>query len=485
MIQNSKTQNSKTQNSNSHRLSHHIFPSFLSQRTLLIAGIGWLGGISLLSASLLSADGAIAQSAPEADNGAADSAAVPSAQDLLMPQGNAETAAPAASPPTVDQLVVPVAEPIAPVESAAPTAPAIESAGAAPASPSANPASSPTPSDALVSPNLENNAKAAFGQAGTGQAGTGQAGATNSYIDSTPYSLGATKPDVVLSERSTGCEAVLQPGQTAPASICPPAPIFSNGAYSGGYTTVSANTGGGGYSGSVTMPSMQDFYNLTVRPPALLGNGNLKLLFPLTIPAMITSAFGWRIHPISGESRFHSGTDLGAPMGAPVVAVFGGKVQIADLMGGYGLAVVLRHNKDTEETLYGHLSEIFVKPGDTVKQGDVIGRVGSTGYSTGPHLHFEFHKLTPQGWVTLDPGQSLEYSLAQMIQGLKLGNQPKPIAFAIRWDSLKKALEMAERHKAQQIAPAQSSKLVPGAEQPIDYRLSQPDRSNRSPRAGL
>ena len=229
---------------------------------------------------------------------------------------------------------------------------------------------------------------------------------------------------------------------------------------------------------------MQDFYNLTIRPPALLGNGNLKLLFPLTIPAMITSAFGWRIHPIAGESRFHSGTDLGAPMGAPVVAVFDGKVQIADLMGGYGLAVVLRHNKDTEETLYGHMSEIFVKPGDTVKQGDVIGRVGSTGFSTGPHLHFEFHQLTPQGWVTLDPGQSLEYSLAQMVQGLKPGNQPKPIAFAIRWDSLKKALEMAERHKTQQ-TPAQSSKLVPGAEQPISSRASQPDRANRSPRAGL
>ena len=481
MIQNSKIQHSKAQHSTSYSHSRYILLSFLSQRTLLIAGIGWLGGFSLLSASFLNVDSAIAQSAPEAGSGAAGSAAVPSAQDLLMPPGNAETAAPAASPPTVDQLVVPVAEPIAPaapVEAASPTSPAIESVGSA----SAHSASSPPPSNALVSPNLENNAKAVFGQTGAGQAG-----ATNSYIDSTPYSLGATKPDVVLSERSTGCETVLQAGQAAPASICPPAPVFSNGVapggYSGGYTTVSANAGG--YGGSVTMPSMQDFYNLTVRPPALLGNGNLKLLFPLTIPAMITSAFGWRIHPISGESRFHSGTDLGAPMGAPVVAVFDGKVQIADLMGGYGLAIVLRHNKDTEETLYGHLSEIFVKPGDTVKQGDVIGRVGSTGYSTGPHLHFEFHQLTPQGWVTLDPGQSLEYSLAQMIQGLKPGHQPKPIAFAIRWDSLKKALEMAERHKAQQIAPAQSSKLVPGAEQPINYRSSQPDRSNRSPRAGL
>ena len=452
------------QNSNSHRIYHPIFLSFLSQRTLLIAGIGWLGGLSFLGASFLSADRVMAQSAPEIDA----SAAVPSAQDLLLPQGSTAEAAssPAASQPAldhqlnVDQLVVPV-EPIAPAapaNSAAP-APAIDPVGAAPAVP-ADQTSSPVAPSALVSPNLENNAKAVFGQSGT----------PNSYIDSTPYSLGATQPDVVLSERSTGCQAVLQPGQVAPASICPPAPSFSTGgAYSGGYATVSANAGGG-YGGSVTMPSMQDFYNLTVRPPALLGNGNLKLLFPLTIPAMITSAFGWRMHPISGESRFHSGTDLGAPMGAPVVAVFDGKVQIADLMGGYGLAVVLRHNKDTEETLYGHLSEIFVKPGDTVKQGDVIGRVGSTGYSTGPHLHFEFHQLTPQGWVTLDPGQSLEYSLAQMIQGLKPGAHPKPVAFAIRWDSLKKALEMAEKHKSQQIEPAKNFKLTPGAEQPISDR---------------
>ncbi|MBD3880290.1 M23 family metallopeptidase [Phormidium tenue FACHB-886] len=291
---------------------------------------------------------------------------------------------------------------------------------------------------------------------------------TGSYIDSTPYSLGATSPDVVLSERSTGCQAVLQAGQAVPTSICPPAPAVAAGGYpEGGYATVSAASSGR-YEGAVPLPSVQDFYNLTVRPPALLGNGNLKLVFPLSIPAAITSAFGWRIHPIAAESRFHSGTDLGAPMGTPVVAAFDGKVQIADLLGGYGLAVVLRHNKDTEETLYGHLSEIFVKPGETVKQGEVIGRVGSTGYSTGPHLHFEFHKLTPQGWVTLDPGQALEFSLTQMIEGLKPGAVPKPLPFAIRWESLKKALEMAERQKPQQAATAQPVK--PRAEQPISTR---------------
>ena len=172
-------------------------------------------------------------------------------------------------------------------------------------------------------------------------------------------------------------------------------------------------------------------------------------------------------------------------MGTPVVAAFDGKVQIADMMGGYGLAIILRHNKDTEETLYGHMSEIFVKPGDTVKQGEVIGRVGSTGYSTGPHLHFEFHKLTPQGWMMLDPGQALEFSLAQMIEGLKPGATPKPLPFAIRWDSLKKALEMAERQKPQQTT-AQSSTVQPSTVQPSTVR--KPETLSERPirtRAGL
>jgi len=89
-----------------------------------------------------------------------------------------------------------------------------------------------------------------------------------------------------------------------------------------------------------------------------------------------------------------------------VVAVLDGKVSIGGFLGGYGLTVVLDHG-DTQKTLYGHLSEIFVKPGATVKQGEVIGRVGSTGMSTGPHLHFEVRQLTAQGWVVTDPAKFL------------------------------------------------------------------------------
>jgi murein DD-endopeptidase MepM/ murein hydrolase activator NlpD len=151
-----------------------------------------------------------------------------------------------------------------------------------------------------------------------------------------------------------------------------------------------------------------------------LGNGNIRLIFPLSIPAPISSLFGWRVHPISGDARFHTGTDLAAPFGTPVLAAFAGQVAIADFLGGYGLAVALNHAKDTQQTLYAHLSEVFVQPGDWVKQGDVIGRVGSSGNSTGPHLHFEFRQLTTEGWVALDSGAQLEYALAQLVNSLEL-----------------------------------------------------------------
>jgi murein DD-endopeptidase MepM/ murein hydrolase activator NlpD len=158
------------------------------------------------------------------------------------------------------------------------------------------------------------------------------------------------------------------------------------------------------------------------RPLGVIGNGNSGLIFPLTVPAPITSAFGWRIHPVSGTQRLHTGTDMGAPLGTPVVAALAGKVAIADFMGGYGLAAILRHNNDTQETLYGHMSELFVKPGDTVQQGEVIGLVGSTGVSTGPHLHFELRQQTEKGWAYLNPGRQLEFALAQLANNFQTAN---------------------------------------------------------------
>ncbi|MBC7824889.1 MAG: M23 family metallopeptidase, partial [Candidatus Parcubacteria bacterium] len=99
-----------------------------------------------------------------------------------------------------------------------------------------------------------------------------------------------------------------------------------------------------------------------------------------------------------------------------------------DFLGGYGLAIAINHNQGTQQTLYGHLSEIFVKPGDVVKQGAAIGRVGSTGASTGPHLHFEFRQLTTEGWVAMDAGTQLETSLAELVKTLQVAQTPaKPV----------------------------------------------------------
>jgi murein DD-endopeptidase MepM/ murein hydrolase activator NlpD len=131
------------------------------------------------------------------------------------------------------------------------------------------------------------------------------------------------------------------------------------------------------------------------------------------------------MHPITGNPRLHTGTDLGAPLGTPVLAAYAGNVALADFLGGYGLTVVLDHNKFTQQTLYGHLSEIFVQPGERVEQGTVIGRVGSTGNSTGPHLHFETRQLTPEGWVATDSGAELEYSLAQLVKALRTAQSTK------------------------------------------------------------
>ena len=101
----------------------------------------------------------------------------------------------------------------------------------------------------------------------------------------------------------------------------------------------------------------------------------------------ITSSFGMRVHPITGVTRMHTGVDIGAPYGSPVVAVANGYVVFQGSLGGYGKAIMIEHGDC--RTLYGHLSKIYVKAGEKVYAGQRIGAVGSTGLSTGPHLHFE------------------------------------------------------------------------------------------------
>ena len=102
----------------------------------------------------------------------------------------------------------------------------------------------------------------------------------------------------------------------------------------------------------------------------------------------LTSDYGMRDHPILRQRRRHTGVDLAAPVGTPVYATADGIVGRADWFSSYGLYVSIDHGADLE-TRYAHMSRLAVAAGDRVRKGDVIGYVGSTGRSTGPHLHYE------------------------------------------------------------------------------------------------
>lgn len=118
---------------------------------------------------------------------------------------------------------------------------------------------------------------------------------------------------------------------------------------------------------------------------------NLQKAFmrsPLSI-LRVTSGFGMRTHPISGRRKMHTGIDYAAPTGTPVWSIGAGTVIFAGWKGGYGKTIEIRHTGSVV-TRYGHLSKIFVRRGQSVRQHQTIGAVGSTGYSTGPHLHFEY-----------------------------------------------------------------------------------------------
>lgn len=126
-----------------------------------------------------------------------------------------------------------------------------------------------------------------------------------------------------------------------------------------------------------------------------LGTGrftNPVLGFPMT------SRFGYRIHPIFRTSKLHTGVDFGAPSGTQIRAADSGVVISAGWQGGYGKAVIVDHGRGLV-TLYAHTSAFYVRPGQSVKKGQVIAAVGSTGYSTGPHLHMEVR----QNGVPVDP----------------------------------------------------------------------------------
>ncbi|MEJ5991544.1 M23 family metallopeptidase [Ramlibacter sp. PS3R-8] len=155
----------------------------------------------------------------------------------------------------------------------------------------------------------------------------------------------------------------------------------------------------------------------------------------------ITSGFSMRMHPILHSWRAHKGVDYGAPTGAPVRSVGDGTVEFAGQMGGYGNVVKVNHGKG-DITLYAHLSRMDVRQGQPVQRGQRLGGVGSTGWATGPHLHFEFH----QNGTQRDPME-----VARQSKSIELSAQARP------------QFTLAARAMHAQLAAAASANLVASA----------------------
>lgn len=145
---------------------------------------------------------------------------------------------------------------------------------------------------------------------------------------------------------------------------------------------------------------------LSMLEAMLLQQTMQKNMLPDNSPVNVgynSSSFGWRVDPFSGRSAFHEGLDFTAAIGTPIHAAAGGRVTVAEQTPDYGKIVKINHGSGLE-TRYAHASELLVKAGDVVRKGQLIARVGNTGRSTGPHLHFEVRR----DGAPLDPRKFLQ-----------------------------------------------------------------------------
>lgn len=133
-------------------------------------------------------------------------------------------------------------------------------------------------------------------------------------------------------------------------------------------------------------------------------SNNQSFLFPMAYCTMLTSAYGYRIHPITGNYAFHNGVDLAAGTGTEIYATKSGTVTTAEENYVYGNYVVINH-LDGYSSLYGHMTRFTVSEGEYVEQGQLIGYVGSTGWSNGPHLHFTIYyngsSVNPMNYISI------------------------------------------------------------------------------------
>lgn len=149
----------------------------------------------------------------------------------------------------------------------------------------------------------------------------------------------------------------------------------------------------------VQSESLDEVAELVLRKQEMLASIPAIQPIPNEDLTQTAGGFGWRIHPIHKIQKFHAGMDFTAKLGTPIHTTGDGKVVYAEYgTNGYGMHVVIDHGFDYQ-TLYAHLSRIEVRVGQRVKRGDVIGLVGNTGLSVGPHLHYEVHK----GGQPVDP----------------------------------------------------------------------------------
>jgi murein DD-endopeptidase MepM/ murein hydrolase activator NlpD len=202
---------------------------------------------------------------------------------------------------------------------------------------------------------------------------------------------------IIISEASTSSE-IAAPGFAAPDSISSPSPEGQS-AWNGALYDSSSATGATrprrvlAFDGSASIlngPASLEAPRST--SASTLGNSRsaavAHVAFQVPVQGQIRSQFGMRRDPINGRMRLHQGVDIAAKMGTPIEAAAAGTVLFAGRNKGYGNMVMIEH-ADGRRTIYAHAQSLFVKSGDPVSAGQTIAAVGSTGHSTGPHLHFE------------------------------------------------------------------------------------------------
>ncbi|AXG13621.1 M23 family metallopeptidase [Intrasporangium calvum] len=195
--------------------------------------------------------------------------------------------------------------------------------------------------------------------------------------------LGGSAPQL---ERQS---VVLAAGAAAavPAAPSIPAPAYPQGVtpeMSGSLSGLSSAIGGGLFQ----FPGLSLSPTLAPALGSLLPGQQAEMRFIHPVPGGLSSTFGPRMHPVLGVPMFHTGIDLAAACGTPIRAAASGTVVYAEVSASWGARTIIEHSP-TLKTAYGHQSKFLVKEGDVVKQGDIIGLVGTTGWSTGCHLHFD------------------------------------------------------------------------------------------------